>query len=87
MIVAFRWRRVEIREEVSLARDPVRPKLFHPPGPHKTTEFLALSDTRDLSMAKSGLLAAIDNAVKSPIRNGQAGRFINTPEDAVTYKP
>ena len=55
--------------------------------PHKTTEFLALSDTRDLSTAKSGALAAIDNAMKSPIRNGQAGSFINTPEDAVTYKP
>ena len=55
--------------------------------PHKTTEFLALSDTRDLSMAKSGALAAMDNAMKSQIRNGQAGSFINTPEDAVTYKP
>jgi hypothetical protein len=55
--------------------------------PHKTSEFLALAEVRDVSKSKLRALIAIENAVKTPVLSAQAGSFLGGGKETPQQEP
>jgi hypothetical protein len=55
--------------------------------PHKTSEFLALAEVRDVSKSKLSALIAIEKAVKTPVLSAHAGSFLGSGKETPQQEP